>query len=148
MQPPRGALLESRLEKVEPLAALEGRVEDTSLSTALRRALRVRALPRLPRGLGRECGAEAPTLLLPEDLWIMRGQDWWRAVRSLQIAGREEAIFSPDAVELVYRYSGGIPRKVNNICDIALVIGSSSKLESIDGDWMQRLIQSESGNGT
>ena len=68
-------------------------------------------------------------------------------VHRLQIAGREEVIFSPDAVELVYRYSGGIQRKVNNIFDIALVIGYSSKIERIDGDWMQRLIQSESGNG-
>jgi type II secretory pathway predicted ATPase ExeA len=66
----------------------------------------------------------------------------------LQVAGRQEPIFAPEAIELVSKYSGGIPRKVNNICDIALVIGFSRKLETIDADWMQRLIQSESGNGT
>lgn len=40
-----------------------------------------------------------------------------------------------------------IPRKINNICDIALVIGFSRKLEQIDGEWMARLIQSERGDG-
>jgi general secretion pathway protein A len=65
----------------------------------------------------------------------------------LQVAGRVEPIFSADAIGLVYQYSGGIPRKVNNICDIALLIGSSRKLTDLDADWMTRLIQSEQGNG-
>lgn len=65
----------------------------------------------------------------------------------LQIAGCEAPIFTADAIGLVNGYSAGIPRKINNICDIALVIGFSRKLESIDADWMQRLIQAESGDG-
>lgn len=65
----------------------------------------------------------------------------------LRTAGRSEALFSPEALELVYQYSNGIPRKINNLCDIALVIGYSRKLESIDADWMQRLIQAERGDG-
>ena len=65
----------------------------------------------------------------------------------LKVAGREEPVFTPEAIELVFQYSAGIPRTINNICDIALVIGYSRKLASIDGDWMQRLIQSERGNG-
>lgn len=63
----------------------------------------------------------------------------------LQTAGREEPVFTPEAVELAFDYSGGIPRKVNNICDIALVVGYSRKLDLIDGDWMQRFIHAESG---
>ncbi len=55
-------------------------------------------------------------------------------------------MFSPDALELVFEYSNGIPRKINNICDIAL-IGFSRKLDNIDGDWMKRLIQAERGDG-
>ena len=62
----------------------------------------------------------------------------------LVVAGREEPIFSAGAIELIHAYSGGVPRKINNICDIALVIGSSRKLQSLDADWMDRLIRSES----
>ena len=65
----------------------------------------------------------------------------------LRVAGRQEPVFSADAVELIYQYSDGIPRKINNICDISLVIGFSRKLESMDAGWIQRLIQAESGNG-
>ena len=65
----------------------------------------------------------------------------------LRVAGRQESIFTPDAVELVYEYSEGIPRKINNLCDIALVIGYSRKLEEIDGDGMYHLIQTERGHG-
>ena len=68
-------------------------------------------------------------------------------IHRLEVAGRGQPIFAADAVELVYQYSGGVPRKVNNICDIALVIGSSRKLAAIEADWMARLIQSEKGNG-
>ena len=39
------------------------------------------------------------------------------------------------------------PAQINNICDIALVIGFSRKLDNIDGDWMKRLIQAERGDG-
>lgn len=65
----------------------------------------------------------------------------------LEVAGRKEPILTESALELVDQYSGGIPRKVNNICDIALVVGFSRKLEHIDADWIKRLLQAEGGNG-
>lgn len=64
----------------------------------------------------------------------------------LETAGRTDPVFTPQAVELVYEYSGGVPRRINNICDIALVIGYSRKLDAVDGEWMQRLIQVERGD--
>ena len=63
----------------------------------------------------------------------------------LQVAGRQDPIFSSEALDLVYKCSEGIPRKINNICDIALVIGFSRKLELIDAAWINRLIQAEKG---
>ena len=66
----------------------------------------------------------------------------------LEVAGRREPMFTEDAVALIDEHSAGIPRKINNICDIALVIGYSRKCEQIDADWIRRLIQAESGNGT
>jgi general secretion pathway protein A len=39
----------------------------------------------------------------------------------LKIAGCEQpAIFSPEAIDVIYRITGGIPRLINNICDNAL----------------------------
>ena len=64
----------------------------------------------------------------------------------LKVAGREDPVFSPEAIELIYEYSTGTPRKINNICDISLVVGFSRKLELIDAGWMQRLIRAESGH--
>lgn len=59
----------------------------------------------------------------------------------LAVAGRTEPVFSADALDLVFGFSDGIPRKVNNLCDISLVIGYGRKLESVDADWMRRLVQ-------
>jgi general secretion pathway protein A len=42
----------------------------------------------------------------------------------LLIAGAERTdIFSPDAIDYIYRCSDGIPRNVNNLCDNALLAG-------------------------
>jgi len=40
----------------------------------------------------------------------------------LKLAGSED-IFQDDAHGEIYRFSGGIPRKINNICDMALLVG-------------------------
>ena len=39
----------------------------------------------------------------------------------LKVAGGNEAIFHRKAIEFVYRFSGGIPRLINQICDLSLV---------------------------
>lgn len=41
----------------------------------------------------------------------------------MAVAGREERIFSDGALRSIYRHSGGIPRKINNICSYALLEG-------------------------
>jgi len=51
-----------------------------------------------------------------------------------RIAGREEPLFSDKAVEIIYGASGGIPREINNICDLCLVIGLGNKANFIDED--------------
>lgn len=40
-------------------------------------------------------------------------------------------LFSPDAVECIYLHSGGIPRVINLICDIALVYGYAEQIKPI-----------------
>jgi len=50
----------------------------------------------------------------------------------LRTAGTASEIFSPRAFELIHDLSGGIPRRINNICNLALLLGSSRDLESVD----------------
>ncbi|MBI4594912.1 MAG: AAA family ATPase [Candidatus Tectomicrobia bacterium] len=54
--------------------------------------------------------------------------------------GAEKAIFSQKAVEYVYQFTQGIPRKINNLCDLALLVGSSSKMKMIEEPIILKLI--------
>ena len=58
-----------------------------------------------------------------------------------KVAGREEQIFSPETYKLLYDYSGGSPRQINNICDLSLVIGMGEKSTHIDGRIIQEVIK-------
>jgi general secretion pathway protein A len=50
----------------------------------------------------------------------------------LNTAGANKAIFTQEACEGVYVCSSGIPRRINNICDLALLVGFGDGLEVID----------------
>lgn len=50
----------------------------------------------------------------------------------LRTAGTEKEIFTPKAYELIHDLSGGIPRRINNICNLALLLGASRGLEIVD----------------
>lgn len=49
----------------------------------------------------------------------------------LQVAGREDKLFSPAAAKMIAEASGGIPRSINILCDMVLVYGFSSGAEVI-----------------
>ena len=50
----------------------------------------------------------------------------------LKTAGREEAIFTEEAVKLIFDFTRGTPREINNICDIALLVGYTRRLSEIN----------------
>jgi general secretion pathway protein A len=50
----------------------------------------------------------------------------------LRISGTKIPLFSSGAIGKIFRYSGGIPRVINNICDHALMIGYSTDLKKIN----------------
>ncbi len=52
----------------------------------------------------------------------------------LKMAGATKGIFTDDAVKEVYFCSNGIPRMVNNICDMALLVGFGSGVKNITKD--------------
>jgi len=58
----------------------------------------------------------------------------------LNKAGLAKNVFAAQAVEDIYQYSEGVPRKINNVCDIALLIGFSIKAGEIDADIIHKVI--------
>jgi general secretion pathway protein A len=50
----------------------------------------------------------------------------------LEVAEAKKGIFQEDAFPEIYRYSAGIPRRINNICDLALLVGCGKGLEGIN----------------
>ena len=50
----------------------------------------------------------------------------------LKIAGAEKQLFTEDAIKMVWKYSQGLPRLINTICDNSLLEGFLIKAEEID----------------
>jgi general secretion pathway protein A len=57
-----------------------------------------------------------------------------------RVAGREKPVFSDKAISIIYDSSNGIPREINNICDLSLLIGLSKKSIVIDEDTVGEVI--------
>jgi len=64
----------------------------------------------------------------------------------LRLVGKSSSeIFSPDAISLVCRYSRGIPRVINSLCDNALLIGFRLSQKRIDPDTIRAAIKNLEG---
>ncbi len=50
----------------------------------------------------------------------------------LRTAGREQEIFTPDALERLHETTQGNPRELNRLCDLALLIGYAEEIPHID----------------
>ncbi len=53
-------------------------------------------------------------------------------IHRLKVAGRGEPVFTKEAMEAVYEHTGGIPRRINRLCDICLLSGFAKNLNQID----------------
>lgn len=61
----------------------------------------------------------------------------------LRVAGRETQIFDNDAIELLFRFSGGIPRRINIIAGNALIEGFGREAQSIGAEIIESVVQDE-----
>ena len=57
----------------------------------------------------------------------------------LAVAGQTGQIFTEGAIRLIQENSGGIPRRINHLCDICLLSGFSKQAEIID----ERIVREE-----
>jgi putative secretion ATPase (PEP-CTERM system associated) len=59
----------------------------------------------------------------------------------LERAGNREALsFSPEALDIIFKYSKGIPRLINIICDFLMLSAFAEESKSIDSDLVQEIV--------
>jgi general secretion pathway protein A len=49
----------------------------------------------------------------------------------LRVAGREETVFSPETLRSLCELSQGVPRRINQLCDVALLVGFADELQAL-----------------
>jgi type II secretory pathway predicted ATPase ExeA len=59
----------------------------------------------------------------------------------LRVAGREAPLFESGAIELLYRYSGGIPRRINIIAGNALIEGFGREAQTIGSEIIENVVR-------
>lgn len=64
----------------------------------------------------------------------------------LEIAGSDREIFTPEACEAIYKFSGGVPRLINLLCDTAMVYGYADQAEVIGPKIIHDVVREQHAN--
>jgi general secretion pathway protein A len=64
----------------------------------------------------------------------------------LAAAGSKRTIFDFSAVETIHQLANGIPRRINRLCDLALLVGYGEELCAIRGDHIESIHEELIGN--
>ena len=59
----------------------------------------------------------------------------------LKVAGREKTVFEPSGIHFIYEHSGGIPRRINHVCDLSLLSGFGKKVDKIDNALIEQVVK-------
>lgn len=59
----------------------------------------------------------------------------------LDAAGASRPIFEPAAMQPLYELSGGIPRRINRLCDLALLVGFADESTTITAEQVEAVSQ-------
>ena len=59
----------------------------------------------------------------------------------LKVAGAEQEIFGDEAIRLIQDFSGGIPRRINHICDNALLVASARQMPAVSPDLVSEVVE-------
>jgi len=65
----------------------------------------------------------------------------------LQLAGCDESLFEPGAIDKIWEHSQGIPRVINILCDTALVEGFVEQTPTISAEVLDNVIQERLSTG-
>jgi type II secretory pathway predicted ATPase ExeA len=98
--------------------------------------LLVRAARLTPVGMSPAPQVVLGSLVQPETFSYIRHR--------LQRAGGNPEIFSDAAIELIHDLSGGVPRRINRLCDLCLLVGFHKELNAVT-QWVVWTAQGEVG---
>jgi general secretion pathway protein A len=59
----------------------------------------------------------------------------------LKVAGADQAIFETDALEALHRLTHGVPRRINRLGDLALLIGYAEQRPTISAEHLEAVSQ-------
>jgi len=63
------------------------------------------------------------------------------------VAGGDTALFAPEALELIFSRTGGVPRLINQVCDTALVYAFGDQRSNVDLDTVAQVFDDRSAGG-
>jgi general secretion pathway protein A len=55
----------------------------------------------------------------------------------LHVAGAAEPILDPDAIPALFRLTHGLPRRINRLCDLAMLIGFAEQRRTIGAEQLE-----------
>ncbi len=73
---------------------------------------------------------------------LSQDETWVYITHRLEITGNRRSIFTEQAIKPVYENSGGIPRRINQICDMSLVTGFAKRADKVDEGIVQEAVDS------
>lgn len=59
----------------------------------------------------------------------------------LKIAGAQHEIFDPEVFPLIFRYTGGVPRLINTLCDTAMLVAFGEERETVGREELQEAVR-------
>ena len=65
----------------------------------------------------------------------------------LKMAGRSTPIFTDEAIRLIFDFTRGTPREINNLCDVALLVGYTKRVKEVGEKIIAEVIKDMVGVG-
>src|SRR5919198_1218275 len=65
----------------------------------------------------------------------------------LKMAGRATPIFTDEAIKLIFDFTRGTPREINNLCDVALLVGYTKRVREVGEKIVAEVIKDQVGIG-
>lgn len=59
----------------------------------------------------------------------------------LEAAGAKRPVFEPEAMRPLHELSGGVPRRINRICDLALLVGFADESQTISPEQVEAVAE-------
>lgn len=65
----------------------------------------------------------------------------------LRYVGAEDSIFTMKAMELIHQHTGGVPRRINQLCDLSLLAGYFERKYCVDAATVMKVLADEEKHG-